>query len=153
MTSNKNMLLGAAGLFASLLVAGCADPEPQVRSMEVIGRVIAPPAMQGPVEVRLYHAWSLEGDLRHPLQWIDTFDAEAGSTFQHSFDYPTEIGEGLVVYAWMDTDGDGVLCTPTSRQDISGLTEAEDASAASVEVEVMLVEPCRGPDFFFPPAP
>ncbi len=121
--------------------------------MEITGRVIAPPGLQGPVEVRLYHAWSLQGELRHPLQWIDTFEAKAGETFTHSFDYPLDLGEGLVVWAWMDTDGDGVHCTPSVREDPSGLTEVKDADSASVEVEVTLTEPCRGADWFYPPRP
>ena len=134
------------------VLAGCAEPEPNLRSMTVAGNVSAPEGVSGPVEIWLYHEWSLEGDLRHPLQFIDTFKGSLGP-YEHSFDYPVDIGEGLVVYAWVDTDGDGVNCTPQVRNDLSGLTVAENADQDRVEVDVLVGEPCRGPDFFYPPAP
>lgn len=139
-------------LGAVLVLAACSEPAPELRSMEVSGTVLAPPGVEGPVDVSLYHAWSLSGDLRHPLQFIETFKID-GMTFMHRFDYPVELGEGLVVYAWMDTDGDGVSCTPAVREDIAGLTEVTDAAAERVEVTVELTANCRGPDFFFPPKP
>jgi hypothetical protein len=137
---------------AALVVSACAEPAPEIRPMEVSGAVAAPPGLTGPVEVRLYHAWSLSGKLRHPLQFIDAFEID-GSSFTHRFDYPVEVGEGLIVYAWMDTDGDGVLCTPTDREDIAGLTEVADADAERVDVVVELTANCRGPDWFYPPRP
>ena len=50
--------------------------------------------------MNLYHAWSLQGELRHPLQLIETFEAAPGA-FSHAFDYPEQEGEGLIVYAWV----------------------------------------------------
>lgn len=137
---------------AIFMLAGCSEPEPNLRPMTVTGTVSAPEGVSGPVEIWLYHEWSLEGDLRHPLQFIDTFKGELGP-YEHSFDYPLDIGEGLAVYAWVDTDGDGVNCTPEVRNDLAGLTVAEDAQQDRVEVDVMVGEPCRGPDFFYPPVP
>lgn len=135
-----------------VVLAGCSEPEPNLRSMTVTGNVSAPEGVSGPVEIWLYHEWSLEGDLRHPLQFIDTFKGSLGP-YEHSFDYPVDIGEGLVVYAWVDTDGDGVNCTPQVRNDLAGLTVVENAAQDRVEVDVLVGEPCRGPDFFYPPAP
>ena len=139
-------------LLVATLLAGCADPAPETRRVELTGTVIAPEGVEGPVEVRLFYTWSLEGDLRHPLQLIEFFPAEAGVPFTHSFDYRPDIGEGLAVFAWMDTDGDGVHCTPTVREDWSGLAEASGDSG-QVEVTVTLTDRCRAPGWFYPPEP
>jgi hypothetical protein len=150
---NSHVVTRLLALVMTIVVlAGCSEPEPNLRPMTVAGTVAAPEGVSGPVEIWLYHEWSLEGDLRHPLQFIDTFKSSLGP-FEHSFDYPEDIGEGLVVYAWVDTDGDGVNCTPEVRNDLAGLTVAEDAEQDRVEVDVLVGEPCRGPDFFYPPVP
>lgn len=150
---NSHVVTRLLALVMTIFVlAGCSEPEPNLRPMTVAGNVSAPEGVSGPVEIWLYHEWSLEGDLRHPLQFIDTFKGSLGP-FEHSFDYPVDIGNGLVVYAWVDTDGDGVNCTPTVRNDLAGLTVVEDGEQERVEVDVMVGEPCRGPDFFYPPVP
>jgi len=145
----------AAGLLAAVLVAaGCGGEPPPGMPVSLSGSVSLPEGVDasGTVEVRLYHAWALEGILRHPLEFIESFETGLGE-FSHTFEYPAGIGEGLVVHAWLDTDGDGVLCTPTVREDIAGLAEAKDFPADSVRVEIVLTEPCAGADWFYPPAP
>jgi hypothetical protein len=152
MSRAVKLMTGLALLLAAIGLAGCGESPPETRRVELTGRVIAPEGVTGPVEVRLFHAWSLEGALRHPLQLIEFFPAEAGVPFTHSFDYRPDIGEGLVVFAWIDTDGDGVHCTPTAREDMSGLAEAS-GDAGQVEVTVVLTDYCRAPGWFFPPKP
>lgn len=143
----------------ALLAAGCGrDAPPPTRAVEVRGEIRLPAGVEprGKVYVNLYHAWALQGELRHPLQFIESFEAAPGA-FSHRLDYPTGGGEGLVVYAWADVDGDGVLCTPTVRGDLAGLVEAKPFPADAVDVTLDLAEPCRGPDWFYPrparPAP
>lgn len=139
-------------VFLALLLVACSEPSREMRSMEVSGTVIAPPGVEGPVEVRLFVEWALEGNLRHPLQLIEIFPAEAGKPFTHRFDYPVYQGTGLAVFAWIDTDGDGIHCTPTVRNDLSGLAIAENGDSDAATVTVNLTEPCRAPGWFFPPA-
>lgn len=135
----------------SMLLAACGEaPQPKM-AVTVQGEVIGDPDQTGPVRVRLYHAWSLEGELRHPLQFIEEFETAPGA-FRHEFDYPLDIGEGLVVYAWQDLDGDGVFCTPAFRDELAGLTVAAEFPADTVTVDIRLVQPCAGPDWFYPPA-
>ncbi len=141
-------LTGLVALAGALLLTACAEAPIETRTIEITGNVIAPPGVEGPVEVRLFHAWSLEGKMRHPLQLIEIFTAEADKTFTHSFEYPVDGGEGLAVFAWIDTDGDGVHCTPTARNDLSGLTVNE--SDIPEQVTVTLTEPCRAPGWFYP---
>jgi len=146
---------GAVGciLAVTLLIAGCSAPEVQTTRVTVSGNIQVADGVSsdGVVHIALYHAWALDGVLRHPVEFIESFDSEVGS-FSVDVDYPVDKGEGLLVYAWIDLDGDGVLCTPTGRNDLAGLTEAEGFPAAEVTVNVWLVAPCAGPDWFFPPA-
>jgi len=117
----------------------------------ISGSITAPPGAEttGEVFVSLYHAWALEGDLRHAVQFIESFEATIGP-FSHEFSYPLERGEGLLIYAWLDIDGDGVLCTPDVRVDIAGLTEVTSYPAEEVSADIQLVAPCAGPDWFYP---
>ena len=102
------------------------------------------------VYVSLYHAWALDGDLRHPVEFIEGFEASAGD-YEHGFDYPIDLGEGLLVYAWIDADEDGVLCTPARRIDRAGLTEVANFVPGQVRADVELIAPCAGPEWFYPP--
>jgi len=143
---------GSAALVTSaltVLLSGCSEAPRPTMAVTVQGTVTAEPGATGPVRVGLYHAWSLEGELRHPLQFIEEFQTGPGG-FSHAFDYPLDIGDGLVVYAWQDLDGDGVFCTPSFREELAGLTEAAEFPADTVTVEIALVRPCAGPDWFYP---
>jgi hypothetical protein len=136
------------------IVASCGEARAPVKTLPVDlhGELRVPAGASGPVHVSLYHAWSGAGELRHPLQFIETFTATPGE-YRHAFAYPVGEGEGLVVYAWVDLDGDGVLCTPSYRLDLAGLSEATPFPAAAPEVNVEMTAPCRGPEWFFPRAP
>ncbi|MDJ0927646.1 MAG: hypothetical protein QNJ73_08350 [Gammaproteobacteria bacterium] len=137
---------------AALLLAGCGEPPPDMRTIELTTNVIRPPGVEGPVEVRVFHAWFLEGNLRHPLHLIEIFPARDGDSFTDTFEYRHEMGDDLAVFAWIDTDGDGIHCTPTVRDDPSGLTVVEDGDATKLEVTVNVTEPCRAPNWFYPTA-
>jgi len=134
-----------------LFIAGCGEAERPTTPVSISGTIAAPPGVASDVKafVSLYHAWSLEGDLRHAVEFIDSFEAQIGS-YSHEFSYPLDRGEGLLIYAWLDVDDDGVLCTPDVRVDIAGLTEVTSYPAAEVSADIEIVAPCAGPDWFFP---
>jgi hypothetical protein len=144
----RSVLLSLIGM---MLLTACAEAPVETRTVELTANIVTPPGVEGPIEVRVFHAWSLEGDLRHPLQLIEIFEADTGRNFTRTFEYPSE-GEGLAVWAYVDTDGDGVHCTPDVRNDLSGLSVDEGAVPDQVEVTVNLTEPCRAPGWFYPPA-
>lgn len=149
-------VMSGAILLASLVgvLVGCGgETEVRTEPVALTGNVITPDGVpaDATVYVSLYHAWALEGELRHPVEFIEGFEASAGE-FAHDFDYPVDAGEGLLVYAWIDSDADGVLCTPTVRIDRAGLTEVQDFVPGDVTADVELVVPCAGPDWFYPPA-
>ncbi|MDE0680541.1 MAG: hypothetical protein OXI11_10070 [Gammaproteobacteria bacterium] len=140
----------AAVLFAALCF-GCAGGEAPVipvdLSLEIGASGEVDPAAT--VHLSVYHAWTGVGELRYPLEIVEGFETGLGaSTF--SFDYPAELGEGLVVYAWVDSDGDGANCTPAARGDMADLVEVEAFPSQQVSVSLFLDAPCAGPDWFFP---
>jgi len=152
-------LRGCVLLFMAALFSGCSGtPSESAATPVAIKGAVSVPAgtnTQGRVEVHLYQAWFGEGQLRHPLKFIESFETTVGE-FSHSFGYPDNNGEGLIVYAWIDSDGDGINCTPTERNDVAGLTEVTDFALDSEEeyaaapVSVQLSVDCAGPDWFYP---
>jgi hypothetical protein len=149
----SGMRRSACILAACLLLAACGgEPVVQTEPVTVSGTIGVPEgvASDGIVRINLYHAWALEGELRHPVEFIASFESGIGA-YSIDVDYPVDKGEGLLVYAWLDTDGDGVLCTPSVRSDLAGLTEVENFPSGEVSVDVWLVAPCAGPDWFYPP--
>ena len=136
------------------MLAGCGPAEVAPTPVTISGTISVPDGMQsdGKVYVNLYHAWALEGDLRHPIEEIESFEAKAGA-YRHEFGYPSDRGEGLLIYAWLDIDGDGALCSPASRIDRAGLTEVQGFPAAEVTADIDMTVPCAAPNWFYPPAP
>ena len=90
--------------------------------------------------------------LQHPLEEIEDFTSE-GPSFSHTFQYPLHKGTGLAVHAWIDTDGDGIFCTPTSRTDPSGLASTEETPAGNVTLNIVMTGNCRAANWYYPPAP
>lgn len=136
-----------------LLAAGCSEKPPEMRTLKISGTVQLPEgiAPAGELHVEAYHAWTGTGELRHPLLLIGGFTAPVGD-FSGTIGYEADIGEGLVVYAWADTDGDGVFCTPQNDTELAGLTEVVEFPADEVSVELSLNANCKAPNWFFPPA-
>jgi hypothetical protein len=132
-----------------LLLSACAEPPEPARAVQLRGTVTIHPETAGSAYERVYHAWTLQGELRHPLRFITEFSVSPDGSFEETIDYPVDRGEGLVIYAWLDTDVDEVLCTPTERDDLAGLVVA-DYPADEVSVSFLLTDQCRGPEWFFP---
>ena len=136
-------------LLALLLLAGCASQTTTLLEVELTG-VVTAGAAEGDVEVQLHFAEQGVGELAHPLGEIERFEASLGVGFAHAFDYPPDDGTGLLVYAWHDADGDGVLCAPGVDDELAGLVEVEEFPAFAVEVELELDLACGGPEGLLP---
>jgi hypothetical protein len=137
------LLLTAYGYYAT------REKPIATRSVLLKGQLTAAPGLSGEVQVRVFQAWAGEGALRHPLESIASFKTALGD-FEKTIDYPLDNGEGLIVYAWLDADGDGIHCTPTRRGDPAGLTEVTPFPAATVTVSIDMNRDCAGPEAFFP---
>ena len=138
-------------VLSGALVFACSEAPVAPLPVELTLGISAPADVDPSATVYLtvYHAWTGEGDLRHPLEMIESFETKLGtSTF--TFNYPVEGGEGLVVYAWVDTDGDAVHCTPAGRRDLADLAEVGKFPSEQASVSLFLEVPCAGPEWFFP---
>lgn len=135
------------------LCFGCAgeEPPPPPISVELAAAIAAPEEVDPAATVHLsvHHAWTGTGELRYPLEIVEGWETGLG-TSSFSFDYPVAAGEGLVVYAWVDSDGDGINCTPAERSDLADLVEVAEFPSEQVSVSLLLDAPCAGPDWFFP---
>ncbi|TDJ44454.1 MAG: hypothetical protein E2O52_08445 [Gammaproteobacteria bacterium] len=152
MTVKRPATFVATACLAGVLAA-CGAAEAPPTPVVISGTINVPDGVptDGKVTVNLYHAWALDGDLRHPIEEIESFEATAGA-YRHAFAYPSDRGEGLLIYAWLDVDGDGALCSPTVRIDRAGLTEVRGFPAAEVTADIDLAVPCAAPNWFYPPA-
>ncbi len=138
-------------VLSGALVFACSEAPVAPLPVELTLGISAPGEVDpsAPVYLSVYHAWTGEGDLRHPLEMIESFETKLGtSTF--TFNYPADGGEGLVVYAWVDTDGDAIHCTPAGRRDLADLVEIGEFPSEQVSVSLFLEVPCVGPEWFFP---
>ena len=145
-------VLKFAGAVAIVTLTACGgEPKGEWVDVRLSGEVRNPdgPVPEGKIHFRVYHLQSLEGNLRHPLQEIVDFESDSPS-FSHNFSYPLHMGEGLAVHAWVDTDGDGIFCTPTERQDPGGLGWTEATPDGDVQLDVVLSENCRAANYFYP---
>jgi hypothetical protein len=136
------------------LLAGCGAPKPEagIREVTIVGTASLADgaAQQGTLHVQAYYAWAGEGQLRHPLHEMGEFKAQAGE-FTGTVTYSPDAGEGLVVYAWLDADGDGVHCTPSNRSEPAGLVVVNGFPADAVRVNLLLAGNCKSANVFFPP--
>lgn len=151
--SRFRRLRPAMPVFFAVACFGCAaeEPPPPPISVELEAAIAAPEEVDPAAIVHLsvHHAWTGTGELRYPLEIVERWETNLGSS-NFSFDYPSAGGDGLVVYAWLDADGDGVNCTPTARGDLADLVEVEAFPSEQVSASLFLDAPCAGPDWFFP---
>jgi hypothetical protein len=144
------------GIIALIMLSACSGaPEEQLVPVTLNGtiKMVAGPVPAGTISMRLYVLeTSQEGELQHPLAEIEDFQSDT-TEFTHSFQYPAHIGSGLALHAWVDTDGDGIFCTPTDRLDPSGLAWIEASPEGEISLTVTLTENCRAAGWLYPPAP
>ena len=144
------------GITALILLSACSGaPEEKLVPVTLNGtiKMTAGPVPTGTISMRLYVLQtSQEGELQHPLAEIEDFQSDTAE-FTHNFQYPAHIGTGLALHAWVDTDGDGVFCTPSERLDPGGLGWIEEMPDGEISLTVTLTENCRAASWFYPPAP
>ena len=105
--------------------------------------------MNQPINLTIFHAISGIGFQEHPLYEIESFTSDQ-LTFQHTFDYDAKGNRGLLIYAWVDLDGDGINCTPVSRTDLAGVAINEEFPKTNEVFQVEIKTSCVGPDWFYP---
>ena len=114
--------MNARWLAAALVIAGCINEDRRLYEVTLAGTITAAGGATGELHLELHHARRGAGDLETPLGLIDeaTFDAAA---IDWTALVPIDEGEGLVVYGWLDADGDGLLCSPGGAPEPAGAIE------------------------------
>ncbi len=105
----------------------------------------------GMVHLELHHASSGEGPLATPLGLIDDTEIAGPGPTQWTTLVPLGEGEGLVLYAWLDIDGDGLLCGLGAAPEPAGVLELTGFPAHTLEFSLVLDTPCAGPSALYPP--
>ena len=101
------------------------------------------------INFSIFHAISGIGFQEHPLYEIESFTSN-DTSISYTFGYNSLGNTGLVVYAWIDLDEDGILCTPASRIDLAGVDVNESFPTTNSLFSVKINTPCVGPDWFYP---
>lgn len=142
----RRALLGLA------LFTGCSSVANQRRILLDGTIETADDDTAGTVHISVHHAWLGEGALRHPMGFVQATTVAAPGAFEARFDVPTdEGGEGLVLYAWHDRDGDGVLCAMDGdRRERSGAVVIDGWPTYAATLAVALTETCAGAETFVP---
>lgn len=133
-----------------LALAGCVNSTTRLVEIVLSLDVQAAEGLDGPVYGELQHTWRGEGELRVPLIPFESFELEGPGLHTLQAQVPVDEGEGLSVYAWLDLDGDGVLCALGVDDEPAGLTHVEPFPATAGEATLGLDWPCAGPEQLFP---
>ena len=141
----------AAALVLALAASACINDDVHLYEVRLHGSILAEdPAATGVVHVVLHHAESGAGTTVHPLGPFDAFTVDAPGDYAYTALVPTDDGWGLVVHAFVDVDGDGILCAPGGAIEPAGLARVDGFPAHDLEVDVVLDTPCAGAEALFP---
>ncbi len=143
------------GIGFGILLGGCNQVlEEYEFSLEGTIASVSGAGESGTITVELYRAESGEGTLKQPLLLVTSFTLEAFGNFSQTVKLPVVADrKGLVVYAWVDADKNGALCTPEKRDEGSDLVVVNDFPQRTVKVSLSLGNLCQGPEAMFPPNP
>jgi hypothetical protein len=135
-------------LVLGLALPGCINDDVVLDEIELRGTfVVAPLDAAGTLHVELHHAMSGSGELEHPLGLIEELTLEPGAReLDHMVLVPRDEGEGLVVYAWLDRDGDGILCGLDGDVEEPAGAVVLDYPPYAIEFELVLDQVCAGPE-------
>lgn len=106
-----------------LVLVGCVNEDIKLYETQVMGTVSA--TGTGTLHLEFHHAKTFgQGPLAHPLGLFEARTVPLQIppfTFEETVLYPEQKGQGLVVYGWLDRDGDGILCAPGKAAEPAGL--------------------------------
>lgn len=140
-----------AWLVAAPLLA-CINEDRRLYEVELSGSVtVAAGTPTGAVHLELHHASSGEGLLATPLGLIDDTEIDAPGPARWTTLVPVGEGEGLVLYGWLDIDGDGLLCGLDADPEPAGVVVLTGFPAHALEFSLVLDTACAGPSALYPP--
>lgn len=142
---------------AALLVlvaplAACINDDNHFYEVTLAGEVmVATGASSGTLHLELHHAWTGRGPLRTPLGLVDATELEAVGPIAWTALIPVDVGEGLVLYGWLDRDEDGLLCGRDAAPEPAGVVELAGFPAHALDFSLVLAADCAAPTALFPP--
>lgn len=141
-----------AWVAAALAVGGCFSEDRRVWEVELVGTIAASEGLAGAgaVHVEVHHARSGEGQLGHPLGLVAAFEVDGPGEVREVVEVPIEEGDGLVIYAWLDGDGDGILCAPGAAPEPAGALEVIEFPSHEVSFALVLDAACAGAEALYP---
>lgn len=149
---NKAVIIGMGALIS--VSTGCINRETNLYEVALSGDVNVPVGMPNTGQVHLeYHHERTVGinELTHPLGEFDRETIPSIGVTSTTLLIPHEEGTGLVVYGWLDSDGDGVLCAPGKpRTEPAGIIVVSGYPAHSLSYSLTLDTPCAGPESLYP---
>lgn len=143
-----------ATLLAALLPGACVNDDLTLYEFTLRGTVTVAAGLPaaGALHLELHHAESGAGRFAHPLGEFAAFPdvGSPGAELSVTARAPVDEGQGLVVYAWLDVDGDGILCALGVDDEPAGLVELAGFPAHNIRFTLELAEPCSGPEALYP---
>lgn len=134
-------------LMLGLALPGCINDDVVLDEIELRGSITIDPDPGGTLHLEIHHAVSGSGELEHPLGLIESLALEPGAReLDHVVLVPRDEGEGLVVYAWLDRDGDGILCGLDGDLEEPAGAVVLDYPPYAIEFELVLDQLCAGPE-------
>lgn len=138
------------------LASGCINDDVLLYEVAVSGSASAPsqPTAAGVLHLQFHHQRSFGRDsLAHPLGEFANRTRPSATLpipFNETILYPTDAGEGLLVYGWLDIDGDGILCAPGQASEPAGITVPPEFPRHQLSLSLNLDVLCAGPERLFP---
>lgn len=136
-----------------LLLAGCINDDVRVYEVALRGTVSIAGAVgdAGEVHLELHFATTGAGKFETSLGEIDaTVTPRLGATTWTTY-VPLGEGDGLVLYGWLDRDGDGLLCAPGAAPEPAGVTVLAGFPDHTIDFSLALDTDCAGPSALYPP--
>jgi hypothetical protein len=143
-------------LITALAVGGCVNEDLHYYEVELTGTITtADPQLAGVGEVmlELHHERVGQGMFERPLGLVERWSLATGEReFTGTALVSQDDGaEGLVMYGWLDLDGDGTLCSPDgNRNEPAGIVVIDEYPAHELSFTLELAEPCRGAEGLYP---
>ena len=131
-----------------LLLASCINDTLQYRRVLLSGTLIS--EEDNIIYLSAHHAWYEDDLLRHPAAQFATSESMPGD-FSWSIDVPFSetTADGLLIYAWQDTDGDGIFCGLDGDVEYSDMYALSEEPPFSMEISLTPQFPCEAPETLY----
>ena len=152
--------MSARWIVAVMMLATCINEDRRLYEVVLDGTVtVTGGATTGTVHLELHHARQGNGPLETPLGLIAETTVDAPGAVEWTALVPVEWtalvpideGQGLVVYGWLDVDGDGLLCGLDASPEPAGVIEVAGFPAHALTFALVLDTSCAGPWTLYPP--